>query len=213
MQPGVVATVRAALDKLAAEGAEFEEVSLPSTRFGVTTYYIIAPAEASSNLARYDGVRFGLRADRSDPISMTEATRAAGFGKEVKTRILIGTYVLSAGYYDAFYLQASKVRAMMTQEYQQVLERFDAILSPTSPITAFKIGQLSEDPMALKLLDYCTIPANMGGFPALSLSCGTSEGLPVGLQVLGPRRADERVLQLSRCIEKTLGATSRPPEA
>jgi len=213
MQPGVVATVRAALDKLAAEGAEFEEVSLPSTRFGVTTYYIIAPAEASSNLARYDGVRFGLRADRSDPISMTEATRAAGFGKEVKTRILIGTYVLSAGYYDAFYLQASKVRAMMAQEYQQVLERFDAILSPTSPITAFKIGQLSEDPMALKLLDYCTIPANMGGFPALSLSCGTSEGLPVGLQVLGPRRADERVLQLSHCIERTLGATSRPPEA
>ncbi len=213
MQPGVVATVRAALDKLAAEGAEFEEVSLPSTRFGVTTYYIIAPAEASSNLARYDGVRFGLRADRSDPISMTEATRAAGFGKEVKTRILIGTYVLSAGYYDAFYLQASKVRAMMAQEYQQVLERFDAILSPTSPITAFKIGQLSEDPMALKLLDYCTIPANMGGFPALSLSCGTSEGLPVGLQVLGPLRADERVLQLSLCIERTLGATSRPPEA
>lgn len=213
MQPGVVATVRAALDKLAAEGAEFEEVSLPSTRFGVTTYYIIAPAEASSNLARYDGVRYGLRADRSDPISMTEATRAAGFGKEVKTRILIGTYVLSAGYYDAFYLQASKVRAMMAQEYQQVLERFDAILSPTSPITAFKIGQLSEDPMALKLLDYCTIPANMGGFPALSLCCGTSEGLPVGLQVLGPRRADERVLQLSRCVEQTLGATSRPPEA
>jgi len=212
MSPGVMEAVHKALDLLRAEGIEAKEVSIPSIKFGVTTYYIIAPAEASSNLARFDGVRYGPRSEGEGHIGVVERTRADGFGHEVKTRIMIGTYALSAGYYDAYYLKAQQVRALMRQEFDRVFHEFDFVLSPTSPITAFPIGSLESDPLAMKLLDYCTIPANMGGFPGLSLNCGFSEGLPVGLQILGAPLQDEKVLQFGYCVEQALpDATARPP--
>jgi aspartyl-tRNA(Asn)/glutamyl-tRNA(Gln) amidotransferase subunit A len=211
--PEVLRVVDAAIDELTRVGVQFEEIDLPSVVYGVTTYYIIAPAEASSNLARFDGIRYGPRAEGATHIEMVEKSRANGFGHEVKTRIMIGTYALSAGYYDAYYLKAGQVRALMTQEFDQAFEKYDAILSPSSPMTAFKLGELSKDPMALKLLDYCTIPANMGGFPGISLNCGYDDGgLPVGLQLMGPRMGDERLLDLAWCVEQSLPeARQRPP--
>lgn len=213
IDPKVRDVFRAALDKLTAEGAEFEEISLPAIKYGVTTYYIIAPAEASSNLARYDGVRYGLRAEGKGHIGVVERTRAEGFGHEVKMRIMIGTYALSAGYYDAYYLKAQQVRALMAKQFNEAFAKFDGIINPTSPVTAFKFGEMLEDPLAMKNLDYCTIPANMGGFPGLSLNCGFADGLPVGLQILGPVLSDEKVLQTSWQIEQILGASSRAPFA
>ncbi len=210
MNPGVLAEVTKAIEALRAEGAEFEEISIPEIRLGVTTYYIIAPAEASSNLARFDGVRFGPRHEGEGHIGTFERTRAIGFGHEVKTRILIGTYTLSAGYYDAYYTRAQQVRTMMTAGFNREFARFDGIVTPTSPSPAFKIGSMKDDPMALKILDYCTIPANMGGFPAISLNCGMTNGLPVGIQIIGPALEDERVLQLAYCFERALGASPRP---
>jgi aspartyl-tRNA(Asn)/glutamyl-tRNA(Gln) amidotransferase subunit A len=210
--PDVLATVHAAVESLRAEGVEFTEVSLPSIQYGVTTYYIIAPAEASSNLARFDGIRYGTRIEGDGHIGVVEATRAAGFGHEVKARIMIGTYALSAGYYDAYYLRAQQVRALMRQEFESVFREFDAVLSPTSPVPAFKLGELNADPMALKLLDYCTIPANMTGSPAISLNCGlTPQGLPCGLQLMMPPLEDEALLQTAYAVESALGATQRPP--
>jgi len=211
IQPDVRASVEDAADVLRREGASCERTSLPSIRFGVTTYYILAPAEASSNLARYDGVRFGLRAEGEDHVRFVERTRARGFGREVKTRILIGTYALSAGYYDAYYVRASQVRALMAQEFDGAFREFDFLISPMCPIPAFRIGELSRDPLALKMLDYCAIPANMGGYPALSLNCGLAEGLPVGLQIVGPALSDERLLQTAYCVESALNATARSP--
>lgn len=211
--PGVLAAVRSAIDRLAAEGAEFEEISLPSIRYGVTTYYIIAPAEASSNLARYDGVRYGLRVEDGGHIATTEKTRAAGFGHEVKMRIMIGTYALSAGYYDAYYNRAQQVRGLMQREFAAAFQRFDHILSPTSPVVAFRFGELRDDPLALKQLDFCTLPANMGGYPGISIPCGASDGLPVGLQFIGPPLGDEALLQTAWAAEQALDATSRPPIA
>jgi aspartyl-tRNA(Asn)/glutamyl-tRNA(Gln) amidotransferase subunit A len=211
--PGVMAAMHAAIEVLKREGVEFQEISLPSIKYGVTTYYIIAPAEASSNLARFDGVRYGFRAEGAQGhIGVVEKTRAEGFGHEVKARIMIGTYALSAGYYDAFYLRAQQVRTLMQQEFDRAFQDCDVILSPTSPTTAFKLGELSQDPMALKLLDYCTIPANMGGMPAISLNCGFADGLPVGLQLIGAPLEDEKVLQTAFCVEQALpDATRRPP--
>lgn len=208
---GVRDAVESALDLLRREGAVVTEVSIPSIRLGVTTYYIIAPAEASSNLARFDGVRFGPRSKGRGHIGMAEKTRAEGFGREVKTRIMIGTYVLSAGYYDAYYLRAQQVRALMRQEFDAVYHEFDAVISPTSPMPAFNIGELSSDPLALKLLDACTLPANMGGMPGISLNCGFTRGLPVGLQLLAPPMGDENLLQLAYCVEKALPDASRRP--
>ncbi|MBV6458058.1 MAG: Glutamyl-tRNA(Gln) amidotransferase subunit A [Fimbriimonadaceae bacterium] len=202
---GVRAGIEEAIKAMEAEGAVFEEISLPATAYGVTTYYIIAPAEASSNLARFDGIRYGPRLEgKGGHIDVVAETRGRLFGHEVKQRIMIGTYALSAGYYDAYYVKAQAVRAKMTAEYNEAFSRFDAILGPTSPITAFKIGELNSDPLALKVLDICTIPANMGGFPAISLNCGFENGLPIGLQLVGPHMADERVLQLAHAVERTL---------
>lgn len=211
-QAGVKREVLSAVESMKREGVDFEEISLPSIRYGVTTYYIIAPAEASSNLARFDGIRYGPRSEGQGHIGVVERTRAEGFGREVKARIMIGTYALSAGYYDAFYLRAQQVRALMQNEFESAFQRFDAILSPTSPVTAFKLGELNQDPMALKLLDYCTIPANMGGMPAISLNCGFDNGLPVGLQLIAPALADEKLLQMAHCLEQILpNAHKRPP--
>ncbi|HSI73145.1 MAG TPA: Asp-tRNA(Asn)/Glu-tRNA(Gln) amidotransferase subunit GatA [Fimbriimonas sp.] len=209
--PDVLSAVYAAIETLKGEGVEFSEVSIPSIEVGVTTYYIIAPAEASSNLARFDGVRYGPRAEGKGHIHVTERTRGQGFGHEVKSRIMIGTYALSAGYFDAYYVRAGQVRAVMNAAFNQVFSEFDAVLSPTSPIPAFKLGELTDDPLALKLLDYCTIPANLGGFPGVSLNCGFSSGLPVGLQLLAPAMADERLLQIAYSVEQALPPTGRPP--
>jgi aspartyl-tRNA(Asn)/glutamyl-tRNA(Gln) amidotransferase subunit A len=209
--PGVAAAVQSAIEVLAKEGVEFSEVSIPSVAYGVTTYYIIAPAEASSNLGRFDGVRFGPRSDGQGHIGVVERTRAEGFGHEVKSRIMIGTYALSAGYYDAYYLKAQQVRTIMQQEFQQVFSEFDAVLCPTSPVPAFKIGELTDDPLALKLLDYCTIPANMGGMPGISLNCGFTNGLPVGLQLMAAPLEDEKLLQMAFCVEQALPKATGTP--
>ncbi len=211
MDAGVLQAVNESIEALKREGVEFEEIELPSIKYGVTTYYIIAPAEASSNLARFDGVRYGPRLEGVGHIGVVEQTRAALFGHEVKARIMIGTYALSAGYYDAFYVRAQKVRALMQQEFAAAFQKFDFVLGPTSPITAFKIGELSSDPMALKLLDFCTIPANMLGSPAISLNCGLSKGLPVGLHLMAAPLQDERLLQIAFSVEQALGASVRPP--
>jgi aspartyl-tRNA(Asn)/glutamyl-tRNA(Gln) amidotransferase subunit A len=209
---GVRDRVHESIDILRREGVEVSEVSIPSIEYGVTTYYIIAPAEASSNLARFDGIRYGPRSEGKGHIGVVERTRADGFGHEVKARIMIGTYALSAGYYDAFYLRAQQVRALMTREFNQVFEEYDFIVAPTSPVPAFKLGELTDDPMALKLLDYCTIPANMNGMPGLSLNCGFTDGLPVGLQLFAAPLEDEKLLQIAYCVEQALpNATQRPP--
>jgi aspartyl-tRNA(Asn)/glutamyl-tRNA(Gln) amidotransferase subunit A len=210
---GVSAAVHAAAEAMRREGAIVEEVSVPTISLGVTTYYIIAPAEASSNLARFDGVRYGMRAESgTGHVGMMERTRAEGFGHEVKTRIMVGTYALSAGYYDAYYLRAQQVRTLMQQEFERIFADFDVVLSPTSPIPAFKLGELKNDPMALKLLDFCTIPANLAGMPGISLNCGFADGLPVGLQLMTPPLQDEKLLQIAYAVERILpDATRRPP--
>jgi aspartyl-tRNA(Asn)/glutamyl-tRNA(Gln) amidotransferase subunit A len=186
---------------LAAAGAEIVDVDLPHTDYGLATYYLIAPAEASTNLARYDGVRFGHSARGGDVLANYLATRGEGFGPEVKRRIMVGTYALSAGYYDAYYLKAQKVRTLIKQDFDAAFERVDAIVAPTSPTTAFPIGSRTADPVAMYLADVCTIPVNIAGLPGMSIPCGLSDGLPVGLQLIG-RPWDERgLLRLGRAYE------------
>lgn len=210
---GVQEVMESAIQTLTREGVQFTEVSLPSIRLGVTTYYIIAPAEASSNLARFDGVRYGPRVEHGkDHIDMVSATRGRLFGHEVKLRIMVGTYALSAGYYDAYYARAQQVRGLMCDEFERTFQEFDVVLGPTSPCTAFALGDEELDQMALKMMDYCTIPANMGGFPSISVPCGFSDGLPVGMLLNGPVNGDERLLQAAYSIESALSdARRRPP--
>lgn len=193
-----------ARERLAQAGALIEEFSAPMIEHGVSTYYIIAPAEASSNLARYDGVRYGLRIAGESPEEMMKMTRAKGFGREVIERILIGTYVLSSGYYDAFYATAHRARTLMREEMRRAFQRYDLVLAPTSPTVAFRIGEKAGDPLALKLADFCTIPANIGNFPAISLNCGFSEGLPVGLQLVADSYRDDLLLGVARAVEVLL---------
>lgn len=207
----VQAATQIALDALRAEGAIIEEVSVPTIPLGVTTYYIIAPAEASSNLGRFDGVRYGARSQGQGHIDVVAKTRAEGFGHEVKSRIMIGTYALSAGYYDAFYIRAQQVRRLMTDQFNKVYGEYDFVISPTAPVVAFPIGALDQDPMQMKLLDYCTIPANMGGFPAISLPVGFAKGLPVGIQLMGPNMSDERLLATSMCVESLFDFNKNKP--
>jgi aspartyl-tRNA(Asn)/glutamyl-tRNA(Gln) amidotransferase subunit A len=183
-------------------GAEPVEVSLPHTKYALPAYYIIAPAEASSNLARYDGVRFGLRVEGKSLDEMYELTRAAGFGAEVKRRVLIGTYALSAGYYDAYYLKAQKVRALVARDFAQAFERVDCLLAPTAPSAAFAIGEHGTDPVAMYLNDVFTVPANLAGLPAISIPAGLSaDGLPLGLQLLGRAFDEEAVLRVAQVLE------------
>jgi len=190
------------VDWLRAAGAEPVEISLPMTRYALPTYYIIAPAEASSNLARYDGVRFGLRVDGASLDEMYELTRAAGFGAEVRRRVLIGTYVLSAGYYDAYYLKAQRVRSLIAQDFDSAFESVDCILTPTAPSAAFAIGDKCDDPIAMYLNDVFTVPANLAGVPAVSVPAGLSgEGLPLGLQVTGRPFDEETVLRVAEVLE------------
>lgn len=199
----VTVSVRAAIDKYVELGAIIKEISLPHSEYALPTYYIIAPAEASSNLARYDGVRFGHRTARATShIDLFEKSREEGFGPEVKQRIMIGTYALSAGYYDAFYLKAQQVRTLIKQDFDRAFESVDAIISPTAPTAAFQMGEVS-DPLAMKLNDVLTIPANMAGIPALSLPCGfTEKGLPIGLQLQAPAFAEETLLRLAHAYEQ-----------
>jgi aspartyl-tRNA(Asn)/glutamyl-tRNA(Gln) amidotransferase subunit A len=187
---------------LRAAGAELVEISLPMTKYALPTYYIIAPAEASSNLARYDGVRFGLRVDGDSLDEMYELTRAAGFGAEVRRRVLIGTYVLSAGYYDAYYLKAQRVRTLIARDFAAAFERADCILTPTAPSAAFAIGEKSDDPIAMYLNDVFTVPANLAGLPAVSVPAGLAgDGLPLGLQITGRAFDEETVLRAAEVLE------------
>lgn len=189
-------------DWLRAQGAEVKEVSLPHSKYALATYYIIGPAEASSNLARYDGMRYGLRVEGRNLAETYEKTRAAGFGDEVKRRIMIGTYVLSAGYYDAYYVQAQKVRRILAQDFQAVFEEVDAVLAPTTPSPAFRIGEEPQDPVALYLNDVFTVTANLTGLPAMSVPAGLSDGgLPLGLQVIGRPWDEATVLQVGAALE------------
>lgn len=203
IQPEVADAVIKALDLLKSLGAEYEEISTPVMEYALPTYYILAPSEASSNLARYDGVRYGLRSKRSsDVIGMLMKTRDEGFGDEVKQRIMIGTYALSAGYYDAFYLKAQKVRTLVRRAFDEAFEKFDVLISPTSPTAAFGIGERADDPFRMKLADVCTIPANLAGIPGLSLTCGFHEGLPIGLQIMGRPFDEETVLSTAYAFEQ-----------
>jgi aspartyl-tRNA(Asn)/glutamyl-tRNA(Gln) amidotransferase subunit A len=194
-------------------GANIEEVSLPHTKYALPSYYIVAPAEASSNLARYDGVRYGLREKGSDVISMYENTRAAGFGQEVKRRILIGTYVLSAGYYDAYYLKAQKVRTLIKRDFDQAFKRVDAILTPTTPGPAFALGEKSGDPVEMYLNDIFTVTVNMAGLPGMSVPAGlSSEGTPLGLQLIGMPFDEETLFSVGSVIEKAAGPLFKPQD-
>jgi aspartyl-tRNA(Asn)/glutamyl-tRNA(Gln) amidotransferase subunit A len=214
VQPGVRDAIRTGVDRLQALGAEVGEVALPHADYALSAYYLIAPSEASSNLARYDGVRYGFRAegDFADSIAMMSATRGQGFGPEVKRRIMLGTYALSAGYYEAYYGQAQKVRTLIIRDYRSAFERFDVLVSPTSPTTAFRIGERADDPMAMYLSDVFTIPANLAGVPAISVPCGLdAAGLPVGLQLTAPLLEEARVLRVAHVLETDLGLALRPP--
>jgi aspartyl-tRNA(Asn)/glutamyl-tRNA(Gln) amidotransferase subunit A len=193
------------------QGAEIVDISLPHTKYGLPVYYIVAPAEASSNLARYDGVRFGARVEGEDLIDMYERTRAAGFGAEVKRRIMIGTYVLSAGYYDAYYLKAQKVRALILRDFSQAFAKVDAILTPTAPSAAFGLGEKMDDPVKMYLNDVFTVPASLAGVPAMSVPAGlSSEGLPLGLQVIGRHFDEETVFAVSGALERAAGFSAKP---
>jgi aspartyl-tRNA(Asn)/glutamyl-tRNA(Gln) amidotransferase subunit A len=193
------------------QGAEIIDISLPHTKYGLPVYYIVAPAEASSNLARYDGVRFGARVDGEDLIDMYERTRAAGFGAEVKRRIMIGTYVLSAGYYDAYYLRAQKIRALMLRDFTDAFAKVDAILTPTAPSAAFGIGEKMDDPVTMYLNDVFTVPASLAGVPAMSVPAGlSSEALPLGLQVIGRHFDEETVFAVAGALEQAADFSALP---
>jgi len=192
-------------------GAEVVEVSLPHTKYALAVYYIVAPAEASSNLARYDGVRYGLRVPGNSLQEMYENTRAEGFGQEVKRRVLIGTYVLSAGYYDAYYLKAQKVRSRIAGDFREAWEKVDLVLAPTAPNAAFGQGEKMDDPIAMYLNDVFTVPASLAGLPAISVPAGLSaDGLPLGLQLIGRPFDEETVLRAAHVLEAAAGFDAAP---
>jgi aspartyl-tRNA(Asn)/glutamyl-tRNA(Gln) amidotransferase subunit A len=206
IEPGVSAAVQQALELAESLGASVEECSLPrSVDYGVACYYLVAPAEASSNLARYDGVRYGLREDGADFREMVMRTRDAGFGDEPKRRIMIGTYALSSGYYEAYYGTAQKVRTVIKREHDELFERYDLLVSPTSPTVAFELGAKVDDPLAMYMNDVLTIPSCMAGLPGMSIPCGLSEGLPVGLQLIGPQFAENALFRVGYALEQAIG--------
>jgi aspartyl-tRNA(Asn)/glutamyl-tRNA(Gln) amidotransferase subunit A len=197
-EPGVEAAVRAAIEQLAALGAQVGEVSLPHTEYGVAVYYLIAPAEASANLARYDGVKYGYSVAAPTLLDGYFRTRDEGFGPEVKRRIMLGTYALSAGYYDAYYRKAQQVRTLIKGDFDRAFEQYDVLAAPTSPTVAFRLGERVADPLAMYLSDVCTIPVNLAGLPGVSVPCGFVDGLPVGLQLIGPPLAEGRLLRVAQ---------------
>ena len=201
---GVKNLVKDAIKILEREGAEIVEVSLPHTKYALSCYYIIAPSECSSNLARYDGVKYGHSFLGTDNMwQAMENSRGEGFGQEVKRRMMIGTYALSSGYYDAYYLKAQKVRTLIKQEFDEVFQQVDAIISPTSPTTAFEVGEKIGDPLSMYLSDILTIPANMAGLPGMSVPCGFVDDLPVGLQIIGPRFSESRIYNIGMAYERS----------
>jgi len=213
MQNQVRAALEAAIDKLRELGAEIDwEVSLPHTKYALVVYYILAPSEASANLARYDGVKYGFsERDASNVIETTEKTRQFGFGLEVKRRIMLGTYALSAGYYDAYYLKAQKVRTLIKQEFDQAFEKCDALVTPTSPIVPFKLGEKLEDPMQMYLSDVCTLPINIAGIPAISIPAGFADNLPIGMQIMGKPFSEEILLRVAFAYEQATDWHKRKP--
>ena len=204
IDPQVRDRVQAAIDDLQNMGLECEEVQMPHIDYSLPVYYIIAPAECSSNLARFDGVRYGYRTptETDDINELFAMTRAEGFGPEVRLRIMLGTYTLSAGYYDAYYLKALKVRTLIKGDFDSAFQKYDVLLSPTSPTVAFPIGERADDPLAMKLADICTIPVNLAGIPAISIPCGFVDGLPVGLQIMGRAFEEDKVLQVAYAYEQ-----------
>jgi aspartyl-tRNA(Asn)/glutamyl-tRNA(Gln) amidotransferase subunit A len=210
--PDVTARARQAADLLADAGAKVEEVSVPAAVYGLSAYYLIAPAEASSNLARYDGVRYGLRVPGDDITEMYVRTRVAGFGAEVKRRIMLGTYALSAGYYDAYYGKAQRVRTLILRDFAAAYEDFDVLLGPAAPGTAFALGAKTADPLTMYLNDVCTIPSNLAGHPAISVPFGPGDdGLPVGVQVLAPALAETLMFQVAAALEAAAPRLAPPP--
>jgi len=213
LDPGVLTAVREAVAELERAGAKLREISLPHTRFAIATYYLIATAEASSNLARYDGVRYGRRARGArDLTEMYERTRSEGFGEEVKRRILLGTYVLSAGYYDAYYRKAQQVRTLLRGDFERAFAACDVIVTPTSPEVAFELGAKTSDPLAMYLSDIYTVSANLAGVPGLSIPCGLVKGLPVGLQLMGPALGEATLLRVADAFERRTPWHTRRPE-
>jgi len=203
MEPGVAAAVRAAIDGLASLGAEIGEVSLPHTEYALPTYYLIAPAEASANLARYDGVRFGLSAEQPiDVWDLFRRTRDEGFGSEVKRRIMLGTYALSAGYYDAYYRKAQQARTLIKRDFDRVFAEYDVVVAPTSRVAAFPLGARVDDPLQMYLADIFTLSVNLAGLCGMSVPCGFSDGLPVGLQIIGPAFGEAKLLQVGYAYEQ-----------
>jgi aspartyl-tRNA(Asn)/glutamyl-tRNA(Gln) amidotransferase subunit A len=216
VEPAVEASVRAAIDHLQSLGAELGEVSLPHTQYGLATYYLIAPAEASANLSRYDGVKYStsLREAGDNLWDVYERSRGQGFGREVKRRIILGTYALSSGYYDAYYLKAQKARTLIKQDFDAVFERFDAVVTPTSPNVAFPLGAKTQDPLAMYLNDLFTIPTSLAGLPGISVPAGLVDGLPVGLQIVGKALDEPTVLRIAHAFEQsTSWHTLRSPVA
>ena len=215
---GIEAPVRecilAAVEKLEELGVACEEVSLPHSEHALPVYYIIAPAECSSNLARFDGVRYGYRCDPpyENVVDLFSRTRAEGFGPEVRLRIMLGTYALSAGYYDAYYMKALKVRTLIKGDFDRAFEQYDFLVSPTSPVLPFKIGERSDDQVAMKLADVCTIPVNIAGIPGISVPCGFADGLPVGMQLMGQPFGEETLLRAAYAYEQTAGWAGKWPE-
>jgi aspartyl-tRNA(Asn)/glutamyl-tRNA(Gln) amidotransferase subunit A len=210
IEEGVLGAFRAALELAEGLGASVREVSLPHAPHALSAYYVLAPAEASSNLARFDGVRYGLRAgDAADLLEMYTATRHDGFGPEVKRRVMLGTYALSSGYYDAYYGRAQRVRTKIAEDFRAAFEQVDLILTPTAPTVAFALGEKTGDPLAMYLNDYCTVPMSLAGIPAISIPCGLADGLPVGLQLAGPAFSENRLLDAAHALERALGFDSR----
>lgn len=213
LAPEVDKAVKAAIAQFEALGATVKTISCPRFRYGLPSYYIIAPSEASSNLARYDGVKYGVRAEQDNLISMYSKTRAAGFGPEVKRRIMIGTYALSAGYYDAYYLKAQKVRTLIKQDFEAAFEEVDALVCPTSPTTAFKAGARVNDPLSMYLIDLMTIPVNLAGLPGISIPCGfDNSGLPIGLQLIGNVLQEQTLFDLAYAYEQATEWHQKSPQ-
>ncbi len=214
IDPGVRRVVLDAAETFSQLGASVQECSLPSTGYALPAYYIISSAEASSNLARFDGVRYGLRETGAEMMDIYRNTRGTGFGSEVKRRIMLGTFVLSAGFYEAYYVKAARARALMVREMLDAFEQFDLLLAPTGPTVAFAVGARSDDPLSMYMADVCTIPANLAGIPAVSIPGGFSEGMPVGVQLMGPRFGDARVLAAAGAFQRaTDHHLVRPPLA
>ncbi len=211
IEPGVRARFDETVALVEELGGRCVEIGLPHTEYALPAYYIIAPAEASANLARFDGVRYGHRAEGAeDLLEMYERTRGEGFGAEVKRRIMIGTYALSAGYYDAYYGRAQRVRTLVRRDFARAFEGVDLIVSPTTPTVAFAAGSRTDDPLAMYMSDICTIPVNLAGLPALSIPCGLSEGMPVGFQLIGPAFSENRLLDAAHALEGALGFETAP---